>query len=88
MILSLSLSLSIDCQTLPGTKSDSHRMLEFLNKFISQLVSEPTRKNNLVIASQDHLINNAAVGENFGSCDHKLICANISTRSNGLEKLM
>ncbi len=58
-------------------------MLEFLeNHFLSQLVFEPMHGNNiidLVIVSQDHLINNVVVGEHLGSCDHKLVRADINT---------
>ncbi len=64
-------------------------MLEFLeDNFLSQLVSEPTRENNildLVIVSQDRLISNVKVGEHFGSCDHKLVRADISTLIKVLE---
>ncbi len=58
-------------------------MLEFLeDNFLQQLVTDPTRENNildLVIVSQDRLINNVTVGEHFGSCDHKVIYAEINT---------
>ncbi len=57
--------------------------LEFLEyNFLQQLVTEPTRENNildLVIISQDHLINNVTVGEHLDSCDHKVIRAEINT---------
>ncbi len=58
-------------------------MLEFLEGiFLQQLVIETTLENNvleLVIVSQDHLINNVTVGEHLGSCDHKIIRAEINT---------
>ncbi len=64
-------------------------MLEFLeDNFLSQLVSEPTRGDSildLVIVSQDHLINNVAVGEHLVSCDHKLVRADINTMINVFE---
>ncbi len=82
----------INWQTLSGVESKSHRMLEFLeDNFLSQLVSEPTRENSihdLVIVSQDHLINNVEVGEHLGSCDHKLVCSDISTIINIFENKM
>ncbi len=61
-------------------------MLEFIDdNFLTQLVTEPTRENSildLVIASQDHLINNVIVGEHLGSCDHEVVRAEISTTTN------
>ncbi len=58
-------------------------MLEFLeDNFLQQLVTKPTSENNildLVVVSQDHLINNVIVGEHLGSCDHKVIRAEINT---------
>ncbi len=68
---------------LSDIKSELHRMLEFLeDKVFSQLVYEPMHENNilnLIIVSQDHLINNVAVGEHLGPCNHKLICGNVDT---------
>ena len=59
-------------------------MIQFIeDNFLHQLVTESTRENNifdLVIASQDHLVNNVEVGEHFGSCDHKLVRADIITK--------
>ena len=79
----------IDWQTLTGVESESHRMLEFMDdNFLSQLVAEPTRENNildLVITSQEHLINNITVGEHLGSCDHKVVRAEINTTTNIVE---
>ncbi len=64
-------------------------MLEFLeDKFLSQLVSEPTRENSIldiVIASQDHLINNVIAGEHLGSCDHKIIRPQNNMTTNVIE---
>ena len=69
--------------------NQSNRMLQFLeNNFLSQSVSEATPENNildLVIASQDHLINNVRDGEHLGSCDHKLVRADVNTKINVLE---
>ena len=64
-------------------------MLKFLeDNFLSQLVSEPTRENSildLIIVSQDHLINNVTVGEHLGSCDHKVVRAEINLTTNVFE---
>ncbi len=75
--------LHIDWQTLTGVETQSHKMLEFLeDNFLHQAVTKPTRENNkldLVIVSQDHLINSVTVGEHFASCDHKVIRAERNT---------
>ena len=58
-------------------------MLDFLEiSFLQQLVTEPTRENNildLVILSQDHLINNVTVGEHLDSCYYIVAHAEINT---------
>ncbi len=76
----------IDWETLTGVQSQSHRMLEFIDdNFLSQLITESTRENtilDLVIASQDHLINNVIVGEHLGSYDYKVVRAEVSTTTN------
>ncbi len=54
----------------------------------SVIVTEPTRENSildLVIASQDHLINNVIAGEHLSLCDHKVVRAEISTTTNIVE---
>ncbi len=64
-------------------------MLEFIDdNFLSQLVTEPTREDNildLVIASQEHLIKNIIVGEHVSSCNHKVVRAEINTANNIVE---
>ncbi len=78
-----------DWQTLIGCGTESHKMLEFLeDNFLQQLLIEATCENNildLVIVSQDHLINNVTVGENLCSCDHKVIRAEINTTTKVFE---
>ncbi len=52
---------------------------------ITSSVTEPTRENSildLVIASQDHLINNITVGEHLGSCDHEVVRSKIIATTN------
>ncbi len=60
-------------------------MIEFLEEnYISQMVSEPTRQNNildLVITTQDNLVSNVTVGEHFGSSDHKLVRIDIRAQT-------
>ena len=79
----------IEWQSLSGVERESHSMLEFLeDNFLTQLVSEPTRENSildLVIASQDHLINKVTVGEHLGSCDHKVVRVEINTTTRVME---
>ena len=79
----------IDWATLSGTESESHRMIEFLEEnFLSQMVSEPTRQNNildLVITTQDNLVSNVKVGEHLSSCDHKLVRIDIRTQTSVTE---
>lgn len=67
----------IDWKTLTGSEGESHRMLDFVeNNCLSQMVSEPTRDNNildLVLVTQENLVENVSVGEHLGSCDHRLV---------------
>ncbi len=64
-------------------------MIEFLEEnFLSRMVSEPTRENNLldlVITTQDILVSNVTVGEHFGSCDHKLVRIDIKAQTKVTE---
>ena len=79
----------IDWQTLTAVEAESHRMLEFIHdNFLSYLLAEPTRENNIldfVITSQEHLINSITVGEYLGSCDHRVVRAEINTTTNIVE---
>ena len=76
----------INWETQAGIEAESHRMLEFLeDNFLSQLVKQPTRENNildLIIVSNDSLISEVEVGEHLSSCDHRLLRAtlNVSTK--------
>ena len=60
-------------------------MLEFLDdNFLTQLVKQPTRENNvldLIIVSNDNLLNDVTVGEHLGSCDHCILRASINVVS-------
>ena len=64
-------------------------MLDILeDNFLSQLVSEPTCENSildLVIVSQDHLINNVTVGEHLGSCDYKVVRVEVNSTTDVFE---
>ena len=72
----------INWLTNTGVEAESHRMLEFLeDNFLSQLVNQPTRENNildLIIVSNDRLVNDVIVGEHLGSCDHRLLRTSIN----------
>lgn len=70
--------------SLTGTEGESHKIIELLENNLSQMVSEPTRHNNIldfVIVTQDSLVNNIAVGEHFGSSDHKSMSIGITSQT-------
>ncbi len=52
-------------------------MLDFVeNSCLNQIVSEPTRDDNildLVLVTQENLVDNVSVGVHLGSCDHRLL---------------
>jgi len=56
---------------------DSHPFLKCVNdNFLFQHVQDPTRRNNildLVFTSEENMIKNLVVGENFGTSDHQII---------------
>ncbi len=62
-----------------GSEGESHRMLDFvehncLNQI--QMVNESTRCNyilDLVLVTQENLVDNVSVGEHLLSCDHRLV---------------
>ena len=85
----------INWQTLQGVEAESHRMLQFVeDNFLFQLVTEPTRENNLldlILTTQEHLLDNVRVGEQLQNCDHNMVRFTIrapvlskSTRKNQL----
>ena len=57
--------------------SENTLLLEFVNdEFLTQWVREPTRGNNildLVLTSEDDLVNELSVGEELGGSDHRLV---------------
>ncbi|MCP4269647.1 MAG: hypothetical protein GY777_29425, partial [Candidatus Brocadiaceae bacterium] len=76
----------INWDSLTGVESESHRMIEFVeDNFLYQLVREPTRGNNildLVLSTQEFLVNNVCVGEHLGLSDHNLIRLDINVNGN------
>ncbi len=66
-----------DWQTLTGSNGESHRILDFVEyNCVSQMVSEPKRDNDildLVLITQENLVDNVSVDEHLGSCDHRLV---------------
>ncbi len=60
-----------------GSKGKSHRMLDFVERdSLSRMVSEPMRDDNifdLVLVTQENLVDNVSVGEHLGSSDHILV---------------
>ena len=61
----------------PETLDDSHPFLKCINdNFLFQHVDEPTRGKNildLVLTSEENMIENLSVGERFGTSDHQII---------------
>src|SRR6266568_4819827 len=59
------------------TLDDSHPFLKCINdNFLFQHVDEPTRGKNildLVLTSEENMIENLSVGERFGTSDHQII---------------
>lgn len=59
------------------TLDDSHPFIECVNdNFLFQGVTESTRSNNildLILTSEENMIDNVTVGEPFGSSDHQII---------------
>lgn len=76
----------INWETLTGDEAESHRMIDFIEEnFLHQLVKEPTRGRNildLVLTTQEFLINNVCVGEQLERCDHNLVRLDISVSTN------
>jgi hypothetical protein len=61
----------------PETLEDSHAFLECINdNFLFQGVAECTRGKNildLILTSEENMVDNVMVGEPFGSSDHQII---------------
>jgi hypothetical protein len=56
-----------------------------LNNFLLQLVDEPTRGNNyldLVLSSEENMVQNLSVGEQFETSDHQVIRFDLVCRKN------
>ncbi len=64
-------------QTLTGSEGQSLRMLDFVeHNCLRQMVTESMRDNNileLVLVTQENLVNNVSVGEHLRSFDNKLV---------------
>lgn len=65
----------------PETLSDDHPFVKILNdNFLFQLVYEPSRGNNfldLLMSSDENIVDNVVVGEPFGTSDHCKIEFNV-----------
>src|SRR6267154_3383936 len=68
----------------------AHPFIECIgNNFLSQLVEEPTRGKNfldLVLSSDDSIVQNLQVGEPFESSDHQVIRLELVCKKRALEK--
>jgi hypothetical protein len=72
----------VDWENMTGQNNKDNKFIDFINgAFLQQHVSEPTREVpgqaenilDLVISTEDNLVENILVGENFGTSDHKII---------------
>ncbi len=80
--------LNIDWTTLSGDQ-EGNRLLEMLEgAFLTQIVTQPTRENNLldlVLASDSDLARECQVGEKLSGCDHHIIRLTIRTGQELIE---
>jgi len=71
----------------PETLDDSHPFIECVNdNFLFQGVTECTRSSNildLILTSEENMIENVTVGEPFGSSDHQIIRFDFITCKEG-----
>ncbi len=61
---------------------EGNRLVEMVDSFLSQLVTQPTRGNNildLVLTTNTDLVSECEVGEILSGCDHHMIRLRIST---------
>ena len=76
---------------IPESLDDSHPFLKCINdSFLIQHVDEPTRENNildLVLTSEENIIENLSAGERFGSSDHQIIRWNMVGSRNILNPI-
>ncbi len=60
-------------------------MLDFVERSCrSQTASDSKRDDNvfdLVLVTQENLVDNVSVGEHLGSCDHRLVCLNLRAQT-------
>ncbi len=60
-------------------------MIDFVeNTCLSQMVNEPRCDNNildLVLVTQENLVDNVSVGKHLGSCDHRLVRLDIRAQT-------
>ncbi len=73
----LILATNLPQKTLMGSEGESHRMFLFVeHNFLSQMVTVLTREDNiidLVLVTQENLVDNVSVGKYLCSCDHRLM---------------
>ncbi len=79
---------NIDWTTLSGDQ-EGNTLLEMLeDAFLTQIVTQPTRENNLldmILVSDSDLASKCKVGEKLNGCDHHLIRLTIRTGQELIE---
>src|ERR1700733_9798909 len=67
----------INWERLEGEREKDRIFLDFVNaNFMQQHVMEPTREQNtldLVLTTDEHVVENGSVGEHFGNSDHQIV---------------
>src|SRR3984885_6182369 len=67
----------INWERLEGERGKDRIFLDFVNaNFMQQHVMEPTREENtldLVLTTDEHVVENGSVGEHFGNSDHQIV---------------
>ena len=80
----------IQCESLESAGGDDHHFLLLTQDcFITQHVLEPTRGGNvldLILSSQNELVDNVKVHESLGSSDHNQIHFNIEVKTGNTYK--
>ena len=85
----------IEWNSLTGKRSDDTNFLNHLNDaFLFQLVQNPTRGSNildLVMTTEENMVEDVTVGEHFGTIDHQIVRWNLpigkERADNGSNKL-
>ncbi len=67
---------------------EGNRLVEMIeDAFLTQIVNQPTRENNILIVSDPDLMRSYEVGEKLSGFDHHLIRFNVKTEYNLTENM-